>query len=260
MNMEPTAPPLHTEDAATAWMAEATAASTPRRRSSRATASASTRPARSAPPARSTSRASSTPSSTASTTACGAAAASASGAASSSAAGRRRSTVAADDLTAARRAAGTGRGAGPARREPTRSAVRARRWRRRRGSRRCGRAACGLGLGGLLAGGGQRRRAPPASSVVRLLRLPSASPSLNSFCALPRFFASFGSCEPPKITSTTTRTMIHSGPEGMARSVTTHVWRGGGHPILESALAGSRRRLLRAAAGGRARVPQPASR
>ena len=31
--------------------------------------------------------------------------------------------------------------------------------------------------------------------------IPSASPSLNSFWALPRFLASFGSCEPPNTSS-----------------------------------------------------------
>ena len=47
--------------------------------------------------------------------------------------------------------------------------------------------------------------------------MPSARPSLNSFWALPRFLASFGSCEPPNTSNTMTRTMID-----LAGSETSH--------------------------------------
>ena len=52
---------------------------------------------------------------------------------------------------------------------------------------------------------------------------PSPMPSLNSFCALPRFLASLGSCEPPKSTRTTTRMMINSGPPGMPTRYPTKI-------------------------------------
>ena len=69
---------------------------------------------------------------------------------------------------------------------------------------------------GLVAGG---LSASVASAVVgragvvglRRVLLPSARPVLNSFCALPRFLASFGSCDPPNRTSTTTMIRMISG-------------------------------------------------
>ena len=187
--------PVPDTDSTTAWMARATAATIRRRCSSPAMASASTVPARSATGLPGATMPRVRTRATASSTASGAAAASVSVAASSS--------VAASTSPPAEpppRAASGPRDPQPVTRERETTPV-PRGIRRRcvdRLLRRRAQAVVGLAVsacGGLSA----------ASF------WPSARPSLNSFCALPRFLASFGSCEPPKSTRTTRRMMPISG-------------------------------------------------
>jgi hypothetical protein len=73
--------------------------------------------------------------------------------------------------------------------------------------------------GGAGGGGNDFVDADGGGATASLEPSPSPRPALNSCCALPRFRANFGSCEPPNSTRTTTRMMISWGPPTMRHTV-----------------------------------------
>ena len=164
----------------------ACAGCTRRRRSSRATASASTRPARSAPAARSATMSRARP----------------------------RAPHRTRCVGRLQRARTAPHPEAPPRSRPLNQIARSLTERRRPTARRW--RAVGRSAPASAARPPRHRACCTGCAAASSSFMPSASPSLNSFWALPRFLASFGSCEPPNTSNTMTRTMISSWIRNLA--------------------------------------------